>query len=114
LAVVAICGPIAEIRYRQRIDPDRDITSILDDVNIGAQHDRPRMALILQDGHRTGALARLVAAHWDGIAQVAEELIRYRTLKGPRVFEILDASDPGVPRYPSIDQPLGTAIFAAP
>lgn len=98
-AIVAVCGPLVEILHRGMAQGGSTPRQRREVVEAGAQHDIAKIKNILDEEGQLQLLFRQVHAHWAGITQVADELLELKTVKSPRVFEILDDSDPGVRDY---------------
>lgn len=97
LAIVAACGPAAEMNARWERNPEGlSPDEIQRAVDAGAQSDIPKCASILQDSDRLTELLTMMLGCWEGITQVAMELMEQRTIQGNRVFEILGIRAPGL------------------
>lgn len=103
LAVVAVCGPLAELIHRRRQSADQSpetVNSHLAAIAGGGHDDISKCRMLLRDSAKLDELGSAMRAHWDGIDLVAEELLEKHTLSGRRVFEILDGRGPGVAETP--------------
>lgn len=97
LAIVAACGPAAEMWARRERNPEGlSPDEIQRAVEAGAQSDMPKCASILRDSDRAEELLAMMHGCWEGITQVAMELVERRTIQGDRVFEILGTRAPGL------------------
>lgn len=105
LAIVAVCGPFAELIHRSSESADQSPESDaahLRAVEDGGHHDFQKCRMLLGDPERLNELGSAMRAHWDGISLVADDLLEKSTLSGRQVFEILDETDPGVAGGPVV------------
>lgn len=104
LAVVAVCGLLAELTHRRSQSADQGHEADqarLAAIAAGGHDDVPKAAILLHDSEKLRELGSAMRAHWDGISEVAEELLEKSTLPGSRVFEIFDNTQPGAAETPS-------------
>lgn len=104
LAIVAVCGPLAELIHRRSESADQSpeaAASHLDAIARGGHDDIAKCRMLLHDVEKLNELGSAMRRHWDGIRLLADELLEKRTLSGKRVFEILDSTGPGVAETPN-------------
>lgn len=96
-AFVALCGPLAELRYRIRTDPNIDDDDVLEEhwiaVNRGAARDA-EIYMPFMDQLPVNDLPDEINTHWSGIELLAHELLEMRTVVGPRAVEIFYSTAP--------------------